>query len=93
MTSKVFNLRYKFDGDLKKMLEAVQKGEAIRYNKKPYPIPQSYTQGENIVLPLPHRTIIIDLSHHCKQAKKHKEVIVNMEIRNDINTIKNRRNK
>lgn len=93
MNSKVFELRYKFDGDFKKILRAIQKGEAIRYNEKPYPIPQSYMQGENIILPLPHRTIIIDLSQHCKQLKKYKELMINMEITNDFNTRKNRRNK
>ena len=58
-----FILDYDFDGDINKLLVAIQKGEAITYNEMPFPIKNAYTQGKQIVLPLWHKNIVVDLNN------------------------------
>ncbi len=75
-----FILDYDFDGDINNFLEAIQKGNAILYNDIPYPIKNAYKQGKQIVLPLSHKNIIINLNDAINKLKKQSSVKITMNI-------------
>lgn len=80
MNTNNFILDYDFDGDIKKLLFAIQKGEAIKYNDMPFPITEAYTQGKQIVLPLWHKNIIVDLTTIYSVLQKMPIVKITMNI-------------
>jgi hypothetical protein len=75
-----FILDYDFDGDINSFLEAIQKGNAISYNDMPYPIESAFRQGKQIVLPLSHKNIIINLNDAINKLKNETIVKITMNI-------------
>lgn len=70
-----FIFDYEFDGDINKLINAVKTGDAIQYNGKKFPVSQAFMQGKQLVLPLHHKNVYIDLSTAIIAAKKSKTQI------------------
>jgi len=57
-----------FDGDMESLLRGVHSGAVLAYNGRSMPVPHAVVEGQRLLLPLPHRLVIIDLSSAIAQA-------------------------
>lgn len=80
MNTKSFILDYDFNGDINDLVLAIQKGEAIQYNGMPFAIKNAYSQGKQIVLPLSHKNIFVDLRDVLKIVKNNQIVKITINI-------------
>jgi hypothetical protein len=80
MNTNNFILSYDFDGNINNFLLAIHKGNAIQYNGISYPIKKAYSQGKQVVLPLNHKNIIIDLTEVYKQLKNNNIIKITLNI-------------
>lgn len=64
------SLDCEFDGDADAFLQRVRTGTALGYNGRPLPIPQAMMEGQLLLLPLPHRLVIMDLSTAFAEAAR-----------------------
>lgn len=82
--------RWDFDGDLDSLLKGVKDGEAVFFNPSydskaendgaGIPIRNAKIQGKRLLLPLPHRTLEVDLTSACSVAKNGNHVIIKLEF-------------
>jgi len=80
MNTNSFILDYDFDGDINKLVLAIQNGEAIKYNGMSLPVKNAYAQGKQIVLPLLHKQITIDLIDIYRFLVSNEKVKITMNI-------------
>ena len=76
-----FILDYDFDGDINKLIVAIQNGEAIKYNGIPYPVRNAYPQGKQVVLPLFHKNMVIDLNDAYNKLDNSPIIKITINIR------------
>lgn len=81
MNTKSFILDYDFNGNINDLILAIQKGEAIQYNGMPFAIKGAYSQGNQVVLPLSHKNIFVDLRDALKMVKNKEKVKITINIR------------
>lgn len=75
-----FVFRWQFDGDLDALLEGVHEGHAVHVGGMQTPIRNATIQGKRLLLPLPHRTVEIDLTHATKVASEKNPVVLSLEF-------------
>jgi hypothetical protein len=62
------SLDCQFDGDVEALVAGVRNGAFLEYNGRPMPVPSAIMEGQHLLLPLPHRLIIIDISKAISDA-------------------------
>lgn len=80
LLSSNFILDVEFDGNIETLIESIENGEAIQYNNIAFPIKGIVSVGKQLIIPLPHKNIVIDLSSAFEVLKKAPKTRITMNI-------------